>query len=74
VTKQAWGHSTVRYAVEVARRAGVRKLALFHHDPAHDDATIDVLADEARTDTAGEALEVIAAAEGLRLTWTGPLG
>ncbi len=74
VTKQAWGHSTVRYAVEVARRSRVRTLALFHHDPAHDDAMIDVLADEARSHAAGEAFEVIAAAEGLRLTWPGRLG
>lgn len=38
-----WGHSTVDYALEVARAAGVRRLALFHHDPSHDDELLDEL-------------------------------
>jgi len=45
----------------------VRRLALFHHDPDHDDDTVDRLLDDART-TAGDAVhEVIAASEGLTL-------
>jgi ribonuclease BN (tRNA processing enzyme) len=35
------GHSAVEYAVELARRAGARQLALFHHDPWRSDAEID---------------------------------
>ena len=35
--KRHWGHCTVDYAVHVAREAGARKLALFHHDPVHGD-------------------------------------
>jgi ribonuclease BN (tRNA processing enzyme) len=35
--RQGWGHSTVDSAVEVAQKAGVKKLALFHHEPTHDD-------------------------------------
>lgn len=62
--KATWGHSTVAYAVEVARQAGVRTLALFHHDPLHDDATVDRLLGAARIQ-AGCTLEVIAAREGL---------
>ena len=32
-----WGHSSWVEAVEVAQEANVRRLALFHHDPEHDD-------------------------------------
>ena len=64
--KADWGHSTVDYAVLVASEAGARRLALFHHDPAHDDDQIDGLAAAARRlgDTLG-VVEVLAAAEGL---------
>jgi len=36
--KKGWGHSSWEQAVEVAAQAGVKKLALFHHDPEHNDA------------------------------------
>ncbi len=36
--KKGWGHSSWEQAVEVAVEAGVKKLALFHHDPEHNDA------------------------------------
>ena len=35
--KKGWGHSSWEQAVEVAEQAGVKKLALFHHDPEHND-------------------------------------
>ncbi len=35
--KRGWGHSSWEQAIEVAERAGVKKLALFHHDPEHND-------------------------------------
>jgi ribonuclease BN (tRNA processing enzyme) len=35
--KKGWGHSSWEQAVEVAERAGVKKPALFHHDPEHYD-------------------------------------
>ena len=41
VTLSDWGHSTANYAVEVAEQSGVKRLTLFHHDPAHTDETID---------------------------------
>lgn len=40
-SKQGWGHSTWAMAVEVARLARIRQVALFHHDPAHDDALME---------------------------------
>ncbi len=33
-----WGHSSWEQAVEVAEQAGVKRLALFHHDPEHNDS------------------------------------
>ncbi len=38
--RRGWGHSTWQDAVEVAKAAGVARLALFHHDPAHDDRAV----------------------------------
>ena len=64
-----WGHSTVGYATTVARTAGVRTLALFHHDPAHDDDTLDALLAEAGAAAAEGGPCVIAAVEGLRCTF-----
>jgi phosphoribosyl 1,2-cyclic phosphodiesterase len=65
--KSTWGHCTAQYAYEVARRAGVKRLALFHHDPAHDDDHLDALAPEAAAWGRADGIEVVVAAEGLRL-------
>ncbi len=39
--KIGWGHSSVGQVVDLADRAGVKILYLFHHDPDHKDADID---------------------------------
>ncbi len=65
-THMGWGHSPLEYVVDLAMASGVRRLALFHHDPSHDDATVDAMVAAARQrvrDAAG-TLEVFAAAEG----------
>ena len=36
-----WGHSTWYEGCQLARRAGVRQLALFHHAPEHTDTILD---------------------------------
>ncbi|MBU1398537.1 MAG: MBL fold metallo-hydrolase [Proteobacteria bacterium] len=46
--KKGWGHSSWEQAVEVAKLAGVKRLALFHHDPDHDDAFLLRLEQECR--------------------------
>lgn len=44
--KMTWGHAYPEYAVRIAKAAGVKKVALFHHAPdAHDDA-LDILAEK----------------------------
>ncbi|MCX6121469.1 MAG: MBL fold metallo-hydrolase [Ignavibacteriales bacterium] len=42
-SKIGWGHSPIESIVEFAIKANVKQLALYHHDPAHDDASIDAL-------------------------------
>lgn len=69
VLKSDWGHCTVDFALAIAAQAGVRRLALFHHDPGHDDVLIDSLLLEAREKAARTSIgEVIAASEGLSLS------
>jgi len=41
--KIGWGHSPMEHAIITARRAGVKRLALFHHDPDRSDAELDEL-------------------------------
>lgn len=64
--KRHWGHCTVDYALHVARESGAQRLALFHHDPSHADAQVDVLLRDALdvVDRNGGG-EVFAAYEGL---------
>ena len=67
--KAHWGHCTVGYALLVAKEAGVKRLALFHHDPAHDDDMMDRTLADVRDRAAGMGLaEVIAAAEGVTVS------
>jgi len=64
--KVGWGHSTMEYAVTLARANHVRRLVLFHHDPQRDDDAVDELVARARALAASgeDGLEVEAAAEG----------
>jgi phosphoribosyl 1,2-cyclic phosphodiesterase/DNA-binding response OmpR family regulator len=69
-----WGHSTLEYVVDMAIAAGVRQLALFHHDPARDDDAVDamVLAGRQRVRDAGASVTLFGAAEGLVLDLDAP--
>jgi len=66
-TKRDWGHCTVEYAVHVAAEAGVRRLALFHHDPTHGDDLMDCLLQQACLAAGNRVEEVLAASEGLTI-------
>jgi phosphoribosyl 1,2-cyclic phosphodiesterase len=61
-----WGHGSISSAVSLALDAEVHKLVLFHHDPNHDDAMVDRMAEAARAlvEKSGKSLEVEAAREG----------
>ncbi len=62
-TKRGWGHSTVETVVETARAAGVKRLALFHHDPDLDDDTL--AAREAETQRMAPDLDLFLARDGM---------
>ena len=38
-----WGHSSMSHAIQIAQLCRVRRLVLFHHDPAHTDENLDEL-------------------------------
>ncbi len=47
-TRVGWGHSTWESGVEIASAAGVGRLLLFHHDPAHNDDELAAIEGQAR--------------------------
>lgn len=42
-SKTGWGHSSVEHAIAVGRKANVKRLAFFHHEPVRTDDQIDEL-------------------------------
>jgi len=44
-TKQGWGHSTFEKTLELARRAGVGKTFLTHHETSRSDSEVDAIFD-----------------------------
>jgi phosphoribosyl 1,2-cyclic phosphodiesterase len=67
--KAHWGHCTHEYAVFVAKAAGAKRLALFHHDPARDDDALDDVLRGMRALGEASGVEVMAAAEGLTVSF-----
>ena len=62
-----WGHSGLSDTLSFARRAGARRLLLFHHDPLHDDELLDDLRAEAKRsweELGGDASELEMGMEG----------
>jgi len=67
--KKGWGHSPLESTVRFAVQANVKKLALFHHDPLHDDQFIDRMIEDAKQLVgmyAGQT-ECIGAREGMEI-------
>ena len=64
--KTGWGHSCVSEVAELAARAKVKRLHLFHHDPDQSDDDIDLKLAETRAALAkrGASVECDAPAEG----------
>ena len=57
-----WGHSSTVEAARFAELVGARQLTCFHHDPSHDDSTLDRLVGEVAT--AAPTITVTGAREG----------
>ena len=61
-----WGHTCISQAAELAHRAEVARLCLFHHDPAQDDDAIDRKLEQAQDwlRKAGSSTQALAPREG----------
>ena len=61
-----WGPGSISSAVSLALEADIQTLLLFHHDPSHDDNTVDAMVESARELAAksGSGLEVAGAQQG----------
>jgi len=64
-SKIGWGHSTWNEGIKLCREAGAKSLAIFHHDPEHEDDFMDQLGKDAKAvwDCA------FVAAEGMELSY-----
>ncbi|MBN1396596.1 MAG: MBL fold metallo-hydrolase [Bacteroidetes bacterium] len=71
-SKIGWGHSPVESVVEFAIKANVKQLALFHHDPSHDDAAVDAMVKHAQKLLFAQksTIHCVGAAEGLEIKIT----
>jgi phosphoribosyl 1,2-cyclic phosphodiesterase len=68
-----WGHGSLSTAVALATDAQVKKLVLFHHDPTHNDDTIDRMASAAQSSArnSGKSLVIEPAREGDEIVLNG---
>jgi phosphoribosyl 1,2-cyclic phosphodiesterase len=62
-----WGHSSVADAVAFAKAVEARRLLLFHHEPLHNDGSLDLLEDRARELAGSNGLGPTLAREGMVL-------
>ena len=68
--KEDWGHSSSFIGAEIAMRAKIKTLILFHHDPTHDDCALQDILNKTKKflkKNAQHECEVMLAHEGLTL-------
>ncbi len=68
-SKVGWGHTSVSLLSRIAHKAGVKHLAVYHHDPMHTDSFLDSLSSEfiKRYKESTPSMEILWAREGLTL-------
>lgn len=66
-SKKGWGHSSMEEAIIFARRAHVKRLALFHFDPVYTDDMLDQCAEKLFKKEITGTTEVFFAREGLEI-------
>jgi phosphoribosyl 1,2-cyclic phosphodiesterase len=64
--KRNWGHTSYECAIKTAKISGVKKLAVFHHEPSRTDDALLKISGQLFKNEAG--IEIIAAREGMVLT------
>ncbi len=62
--KKGWGHTTIEYAISAADRSGVKRLALFHHDPERTDLELDLMTKKYCNSKGSHVPEIFFAREG----------
>jgi ribonuclease BN (tRNA processing enzyme) len=67
-SRMGWGHSSVDHAATFARAAGVRQLAMFHHDPMRSDRELEALYDRVADIVRDGQEPPLIAREGLEIT------
>jgi len=72
-SRRGWGHTCADDTVQLAARAGAKRVYLFHHDPDHNDEKITAMVDRAQREVArnGGTVLVAAAREGEELALGG---
>ncbi len=63
-SKVGWGHSSIEYTIEFSGRSGVKRLALFHHEPLRTDKEIDELTQKHCISQKDSGMDVFFAREG----------
>jgi phosphoribosyl 1,2-cyclic phosphodiesterase len=69
VNRVGWGHSHYLFTLKVAAEGNVKKLILFHHDPAHNDDKVDDILRKCQNEIRIRRYEFtcLAAVEGMEL-------
>jgi hypothetical protein len=65
--KIGWGHTPIEHAISSAREAGVKRLALFHHDPDRSDEQLDQMGKKYCSNSDPEDTEIFFAREGMTI-------
>lgn len=65
-SKRGWGHSSIGYVLDLAAKADVKKVMLFHHEPTHDDRQMEAIEKQAIASAKklSKRLQVMTAREG----------
>ncbi len=68
-SRLGWGHATYEYCTELAKKAGVKRLVYFHHEPMRNDEQMQVLEDKwvQKVKDDGAPMEVVVAKEGMEI-------
>ncbi len=66
-SKVGWGHSSIEHAIAAAKRSGVKRLALFHHEPMRTDIQIDELVEIYCSPNGEGETEVFFSREGMQI-------
>jgi phosphoribosyl 1,2-cyclic phosphodiesterase len=69
VDRVGWGHSHYLFTLKVAAEGNVKRLILFHHDPAHNDEKVDDILKKCENEIQNRRYKFscTAAAEGMRI-------